>query len=370
MKAGRDIREFAQEIYRQQQAKKDFVASTQSASVEASDEGKVTMTLSNKDADAVTAEVAVSPVAHSQIREHTNIPAVYYDRMRKDAPDLYARNVNHWFAHKPMNRMFRTLDGKLRAFLSDRFYTGLENADLAEAALPAISNLGVEIISCDITDQRLYIKAVDKRINLDIPYGHKLGDGSHKFFDTCSPAIIISNSEVGLGRLKCETAIWTSMCTNLAISKERSLSRHHVGGRHETLGDGVYELLSNETRKKTDEATFMAIGDVIRGAFDQAKFAAQIEKMKVMTEQPIADPIKVVELSARRFSLNDGEKKSVLAHLIQGGDLSRYGLFNAITRTAEDVESYDRAYDLERLGGEIIDISPADWREITEAELG
>lgn len=366
MKRGRDIREFAQEIYRQQQAKKDFVASTQSASVVVGDEGKVTLKL--EDAEAVTAEVAVSPVAHTQIREHTNIPAIYYDRIRKDAPDLYAQNVNHWFAHKPINRMFRTLDGKLRAFLSDRFYTGLENADLAEAALPAISDLNVEIISCDITDQRLYIKAVDKRINLDIPYGHKLGDGSHKFFDTCSPAIIISNSEVGLGRLKVETAIWTNLCTNLAISKGRSLSRHHVGGKHEMLGEGVYELLSNETRKKTDEATFMAVGDVIRGAFDQAKFAALIDKVKIMADQPIADPIKVVELSARRFSLNDGEKKSVLAHLINGGDLSRYGLFNAITRTAEDVESYDRAYDLERLGGEIIELPPSEWKEITEAE--
>lgn len=366
MKAGKDIRELAQEIFRQQQAKKDFVASTDAAHVRIED-GKVVAVLHDSKTDAVVQEAIVNDVAHTQIREHTNIPAIYYDRMRNEAPDLYAQNVNHWFTHKASPRLFRTMDGKLRAFLSDRFYTGLENADLAEAAFPAISAIGVDILSCEITDRRLYIKCVDKRIHLDVPYGHKIGDGSHKFFDTCSPAIVISNSEVGLGRLRVETAIWTGMCTNLAISKERSLSRHHVGARHELLGEGIQELLSNETRKKTDEATFMAIGDVIRGAFDQAKFAVLIDKVKGMTEDRIADPIKVVELSAKRFTLGETEKSSVLMHLINGGDLSRYGLFNAITRASADIESYDRATELERLGGEIIDLPATEWKEIAEA---
>lgn len=74
-----------------------------------------------------------------------------------------------------------------------------------------------------------------------------------------------------------------------------------------------------------------------------------------------------MELTARRFSLNEGEKNSVLQHLIQGGDLSRYGLFNAVTRSAEDQESYDRATEMERLGGEIIDLPATEWKEMALA---
>jgi len=33
----------------------------------------------------------------------------------------------------------------------------------------------------------------------------------------------------------------------------------------------------------------------------------------------------------------------LLRHLIEGGDLSQYGLINAVTRTAEDAKFYDRA---------------------------
>lgn len=366
MKTGKDIRELANEIYRQQNAKRDFVAPTEKASVvaEFAATAEHEEELRRVKIDLADKSFTVGDVAHTQIREHTGIPAAYYDKLRREAPDLYCQNVNHWFTHDSKPRMFRTLDGRLRAFLSDRFNISLENGDLAEAAIPALIDGQVEIISCEITEKRLYIKAVDKRINLDIPFGHKLGDGSHKFFDTCSPAIIISNSEVGLGRLSVETALWTHMCTNLAIAKQRSLARHHIGARHEIAGDDIREMLSDDTKKKTDIATLAQIGDVVKGAFDKAKFASLVDKVRVMADDEIKKPLEVVELTARRFSLNDTEKGSVLEHLIKGADLSRYGLFNAITRASADVESYDRATEMERMGGEIIDLPASEWKEI------
>lgn len=363
MKTGKDIRELAQEIYRQGKAKRDFIAPTDKVQVAADTDGKVTATLETKEGDKA---FTVGDVAHGQIREFTNIPAVYYDKMRAEAPDLYAQNVNHWLMHQAKPRMLRTLDERMRAFLSDRFHVGLENGDLAEAAFPALVEIGVEIISCDITEKKLYIKAVDKRINLDIPYGHKLGDGSHKFFDTCSPAIILSNSEVGFGTLSCETALYTNMCTNLAVAKQRSLKRHHVGARHDMNGDDIRELLSDDTKRLTDRAVLAQIGDVVKGAFNEAKFAALVDKVRVMADDEIKKPIEVVELTARKLGLNEGEKGSVLEHLIKGGDLSRYGLFNAVTRASADVASYDRASEMERMGGEIIDLPPSEWKEIIE----
>jgi hypothetical protein len=37
--------------------------------------------------------------------------------------------------------------------------------------------------------------------------------------------------------------------------------------------------------------------------------------------------------------------------------LSQWGLVNAITRTSQDVTDYDRATELERLGGVVLDMA-------------
>lgn len=370
MKTGKSLVELAQEIERQQNTKRDFVADTRKINF---------APLGKADADArghnVVAHlmdtdlggVGLNSVAHRQVSEHTGIPAKYYDRMLADHPTLLATNVNTWMHDEPAPRMVRTLDGVMRAFLSDR-YRPLENYDLAQAVIPVLLAAKIEVLSCEVTERRLYIKGVDARINRDVPSGkNRMGDGSHVIFDTCSPAIVISNSEVGMGALSVETAIWTKACTNLAIFGQKSLRKYHVGGRHE-LGEGLQELLSSETRAATDKATWMQVTDVVKGAFDEAKFAAMCQDVARMGQDKItADPVKVVELTAKRMGFGEAEKGSILRHLIEGADLSRYGLFNAITRTAEDLASYDRATEFERAGGQIIELAANDWKELAEA---
>jgi hypothetical protein len=194
-----------------------------------------------------------------------------------------------------------------------------------------------------------------------------MGDGSHVIFDTLSPAIVISNSEVGSGALSVETAVWTRACTNMAIFAQKSMRKYHVGGRHE-LVDGMASLLSERTQRLTDAATWAQVSDVVRGAFDRAKFDASVDEIVGMEKQKIgSDVVKAVDLTSRRLGISEGEKKSVLQHLIEGGDLSKYGMFNAITRTAEDLPDYDRATEFERMGGQLIELPANEWRQIAEA---
>ncbi len=362
MKIGKSLTQLAQEIERQRETRVDYIAPTQRLALVTPAAGDVAMEGLN-----TANPLALNQLAHRQLGTHTGVPAPYYDRMRTAAPQLLAANVNHWLhSDTSTKRMVRTLDGNVRAFLSDA-YRPLENADLAEAVLPALLSMEIEIISCEITERRLYIKAVDKRINLDIPTGKHMGDGGHTIFDTLSPAIVISNSEVGEGALSVEAGVWTRACTNLAIFAQKSLRKYHVGGRHQ-IADGLVHLLSENTRKLSDAAVWAQVGDVVRGAFDEAKFAASVDDMRGMEGQRIeGEVVKVIDLAAKALDIRDLEKPSILRHLVEGGDLSRYGLFNAITRTAEDLGDYDRATDFERMGGKLIELPASDWKRISEA---
>jgi hypothetical protein len=262
--------------------------------------------------------------------------------------------------------MIRTLDGSARAFLSDRF-RALDNYDLLEAALPPLQKMGVEILSCDVTETKLYLKVVDQRIKADLPTGWTPSNRGHQRFDTVSPALVLSNSEVGCGALMCQTSIYFGGCTNLTAIKEGRTRKYHVGGKHD-LGDEVYRMLSESTKRLTDAALWATIGDVVRGAFDRAQFAATCERLKQATEDKIeADPAKVVEITAKKYGMNDGERTSVLRHLIMNGDLSKYGLHNAITRTAEELPSYDRASQFEQIGGMVVELPKNEWKEIIKA---
>ena len=71
-----------------------------------------------------------------------------------------------------------------------------------------------------------------------------------------------------------------------------------------------------------------------------------------------------VRLASREFHITEGEEGGVLQHLIEGKNLTLYGLSNAVTRYSQDVESYDRATELESIGYNILSMSPGTWRRI------
>lgn len=362
MKTGRTLMDLAKEIERQKKSKRDFIADTRRAEmINDGDKDKPDIKLAISD----KIMVGINSLAHDQIGGHTKIPAAYYDKMLREAPDLLVTNVNKWFQKFPATRMIRTLDDQARAFLSDR-YRALDNYDLMNAALPSLKKMGVEILSCDITETKLYLKVVDERIKKDLPVGWTVKNKGHQRFDTVSPALVLSNSEVGAGALSVQTSVYTGGCSNLMVIKERSHRKYHIGGRH-GLGDDSYALLSESTKKLTDQALWAQIGDVVKAAFDRAKFDATCETLEAATKERIeGDPAEVIELSAKKFGLSEDERGSVMRHLIEGGDLSKYGLHSAVTRTAEDVENYDRASWLEQLGGNIIELPKTEWQALNK----
>ena len=104
---------------------------------------------------------------------------------------------------------------------------------------------------------------------------------------------------------------------------------------------------------------------------DAAREPAELSLIDAMSDQTRqfikGDPVKAIQVLGEATVMSKDEQSSVLRHLIEGGDLSRFGLMNAVTRTAEDVQSYDRATEIETLGGRILDLAANDWQRIAEA---
>jgi hypothetical protein len=362
MKRGKTLVELATEIERRANAKKDLVASTEHIQMYIEENKDLAIGVGDK------FSFGVNSIAHEQIAAHNDIPKRYYDRMAKDAPALLVNNVNEWFKKYPSDRMVRTLDGKARAFLSNS-YRPLENEDLANAVLPVLMDLGLDIMSSEITESRLYIKAVDPKVTRELQaIGGNFGDGAHKIVRCLAPAITISNSEVGRGALSVLGGVYDGFCSNLASFGERSARKYHTGAKHALGGEEIYSLLSSETRKKTDAATWAQISDVVKAAFDRARFDSLCNKIAETQEHKIeGDPVKVVKLATSEFGLNDGDGASILRHLIEGGSLTRFGLYNAVTRAAQDVEDYDKASAMERNGAQIIELPANEWKVMAMA---
>lgn len=292
-----------------------------------------------------------------QVSDRVQIPRKYADRLLESAPDLLATNVNHWFGANPERRMLRTLRNGTdvaRAFLSDR-YRPLDNADIAEKILPRLSDMGLEVKSAAVTEQRLYIQAVSPKMLAEVP---KVGD-------QVQAGLIISNSEVGAGSLNIRHLIYTLRCTNGLIAenivKQNHIGRKGTGGFGDLFNnDEAQEMISDQTRKLDDAALWSRVQDLMVGMFTKEKFDAIIKAMGRTAEVDIDQPIETVEVLNTRFGWAESEKKSVLDHLIKGGDLTQYGLFNAVTRTAQDLTSYDRAVEFEKQGGEVMLLSKTD----------
>lgn len=340
MKQGKTLAELCKELQRQRQNRQDFLADTRSLEVESNTYGS-TLHLS---LDGKTYGFGIGELAHQQIATRLNIPYHYYQKMQSEATDLLDQNINRWLNQYPERRMIRVLDGNVRAFLSDR-YRRLDNLELCAAVLPVIQEMqGSQIESCEITPTHLYLKVVNRRIKAEVKVG-----------DVVQAGFVVSNSEVGLGSLRVEPLVFRLICKNGLICKDLAQKKYHIGRQVNASEDSAYELYSEETIAQDDKAFFMKVQDIVRAAVDEARFLLTVDKLREATQIPLKhEPVKAVELLADKFQLTESEQGDILRQLFMQDESSRYGLVNAVTAASKIAKTYERATDLERIGGEIL----------------
>jgi hypothetical protein len=310
----------------------------------------------------------LQPHAERQLAEKLQVPVPFYQRLQAKHPDLLAGMVNTLFAREPAPHMVRTLPGVARAVLSNG-YRPLDNYDLFDAIYPVLKEAGATVESCNITDTKFYLKVLMPWLDreLPVPEGLKMGEGHNWFIRRIQGAATFSNSEVGHGGLSILPGIFEKQCTNLATFKTDGIVRVHLGKKTQA-DDIVREYMSDATRKLDDAAFWSTVRDHAKAIMDGRVFEAIIGKMAAARADVIdVDAVEVVELFSKQQSLTQEESGGLLRHLVGSGEMTRYGLNWAITRLSQDVVDYDRASELERLGGKVIEMGQAEWRGLLEA---
>lgn len=353
MKQGRSLLEVLTELQAQNSAKRDYIAPAQAVRLSDDGESIILDHIGPKDQETF----GMTDLFHRQIGSALNIPAKYYDMMRTQKPELLSQNVNSWLSDRDQNYMIRSMDygaGRMaRAFLSDR-YRRIDNLEVATAVLPLFAGKEeMEVVSINVSENRLFIKIVNHKLEMAVVPG-----------DYVQAGVVISNSEVGLGAVCVQPLVYRLVCSNGLCVNDFGERRAHVGRAAKAMEDS-FNLYTDETLEAEDRAFLLKLRDTTLAAIEEARFAQIVGRLQETTHAKITGRVQdVIELTGKTYDISQPEQDSILNYLIQDGDLSLYGLTNAITRASQDVESYDRASALETIGWQVATMPAAQWREI------
>jgi Domain of unknown function (DUF932) len=352
MKQGLTLSKMAEEIQFQNDRKKDYIVGTRSVYMN----GNSGLCLETENAPI---SFDLTQQAHQQIAARLKIPSSYYQKCLTESPRLLAENVNTWFEKNPENRMIRTLSSSARAFLSDQ-YLIVDNLDIIEAVFPVLESLGLgkNIVSCNLGTDKMYLKVINDKLQAEIKEG-----------DVVQSGFVITNSETGRGATAIQPLIYRLVCSNGLIMPESGIRRIHLGRKIES-NDFAATLFTPQTRLHERELYLRQIVDVVRSMADPKIFNKIVDTLRDSTKHSIsAQPQKAVEVLAQRVKLSEDEQAGVLNHLLLAGDLSRYGMVNAVTRLSQDLACYDRASEMEELGSKVLHMSISDWGSIATAGI-
>lgn len=371
MQKGMKLEDLLTTVIEQSNAQRDFVANTKESiqMVQAADvAGGVALVLL-KEGSSELERFSITDNCHRQIAGRLQIPWRYYQRLLTDHVDLVIEQVNALFEREPQTRLLRTLDGKARAFLSDR-YRALDNREVLEKVLPPIVNgdIDTRLLSTNVTENRMYMKVLFNDDNLAQEIG-KTRDGQP---DIVRPGAIISNSETGNGSLKIDGFFWRAFCDNGCVFGMENVfkyKRNHVGGKLTTISDD-FEVFTDDTRRKQNELIVAELTDTFGALTNTDNVQKMGDALRAASQtSEVKDSFAAVDTLAREVDLRDSEKQGVLENLLRDGDLTKWGMLNAVTKLANSDEvPYERACELESVGNDILNLSFRQWARIADAE--
>lgn len=353
----------------------DFLVPTNQAiyrtNVWAEDENQSEIILEGQGGEP-TRHLQINGVAFDQISAHAGIDVRTARRLRAGYAEQWDSLINAIWANEPATRMIRShmnteTNGTARAFVSDKFKT-FDNVHLIETVLPELmeSDAQWKIINADITDKRLYARFKSETIT---------GQGAN-VGDLMALGIGISNSEVGQGSIQVFQINWTLACLNGMQTQNRSRSSHITSARGD---DGVWSILTDEAKDADNAALGLKLRDITRNYASRESFDAVLDQMRAAAEDVIEGTYTqgAVDQLGKVLAIPKKQTGAIFDGLLntigqsgyeQGRPISRATLLNAVTACAHTAEA-DSVDDWQKLGGDVLNMSPANWASISRASV-
>lgn len=353
---GMHFQKVCDEVARQAAASRDVIVPWPQLSYATGDvPGGGLLTIHGDGPRAVPQTYEVTRYSRGQLADALKIPRTYFEMCRAEQPDLLDRNVNTWLRAKSGEKqMVRCLDGKARAVLSAK-YRRIDNWEVMRYLIPMIEQLNeqtpLRFAAINLSEQKLYIKLLAPSIQCEVAPG-----------DVIQTGVVISNSEIGAGCLWVAPLVLRLVCANGLIVPDATFKKYHVGRAAMHIDENV---LTEETLRAENHALLLTLRDVIRECFTLAKLKEHASRMTKLLGMPImgGDPVASVEVLANRFLLSQQERTGIVRELLQGPHLSAFGLLNAVTAFAHKGDhDFDRAVELELIGGEMMSMSDEHWK--------
>lgn len=369
-----DIKQLVEGLQSQRLLKKDFVIPAQFISMK---DGQILVTekgepellellkgsgVELQTTDGNNAIMALDPTdyCHSQISEKTAIPYKYYQRMRTEAGGLLDTNVTHWMETGKGNYLVRTFvdeagRGVMRALLSDS-YKLIDNYDILLAAMEATQGSGVkvDISKCDLTERNMYVRFTCPDIELHSPKlleKYRVPGGSPFNGSTgIVSGFVISNSEVGAGRLSVSPRAVVRACSNGMTFADDAFNRIHLGSKMEELSTITW---SHDTKHKNMELIIAQIRDAIKIFTSEEYLGKLISKMEANGED-LKHPVDAVKNVCTSFDFGKEREDEILNAFMKGGDTSLFGISQALTFQAQKVTSGDDQHEMELAATKIL----------------
>ena len=143
------------------------------------------------------------------------------------------------------------------------------------------------------------------------------------------------------------------------ITKQRDYS--DLGDPFQSVGEAhipkKVKLLEDDDKEGVDKLR------EVRG--QDGSFIEELQKSGDSSR--VKEPAKAIEATAKLFNLTDKETDTAKISWGKLNDFSKWGMMNAITEVANTHDSYDRASELEIIGGKIIAMPTYEWDKIALA---
>ena len=360
--------QLVEELRRQKAAKIDFVADTRNVRLEPRGESGSGQLLLCPEAgnyqigEFITSPQVLSNRAIEQLGERLSpaVPGKFGRELAAQRPQIASCLFNDMRVASPSRVMFRCLDGRVRAALSNK-YRILDDLDIAFTALDVIQRNKGTVLECSASESRMEIKFTATHM-VDYIEENRGGDGNEKHIKRSTldpnefkhlgkgavcPFVRVTHSGVGEGGLGIGFGIMRLWCTNGAVT-EQAMNQIHLGAA-QSIG-----MLSEETIAADSKAIMLKCRDLIVASLDSANFKRIVNQAKHAVADAIDAPSLAVANLVENTGLTESDQEAILRYFLRDYDQNRWGLAQAVSRYSQDSDDAVDASELESIAGKLI----------------